>query len=327
MTGWQDFPQGPQHDQGHRLEKIILQNMVHGPCGKLNPSCPCMVYGKFSKGYPKNFASKTIVKQDSTYPEYKRLNSRQGGRSVIVKIKSKEYLIDNTWIVPYSPFLSLRYNCHINVEVCMSPMAAKYLFKYVTKGVDRAMVRTEIVEDTEKVEEEKNEIKEYIDMRSIGSSEACWHIFNMNVAKNTPAVFVMRVHMEEEQHIVFDIGNEQQVLEKQRCTELTAFFEYNLQNANTQITYVDFPEKFTWINDKKQWKPRKSNFDTIGRVHTVNPVALDVYYLRMLLHHEHCAGCTSFQELRTVDGEAKDSYQEVCRALGLLQDDQNGMRL
>ena len=200
----QDFPQGPQQDQGHRLEKIILQNMVHGPCGK----CPCMVDGKCSKGYPKNFASKTIVNQDSTYPEYKRLDSRQGGRSVIVNIKSKEYVIDNTWIVPYSPFLSLRYNCHINVEVCMSPMAAKYLFKYVTKGVDRAMVRTEIVEDTEKVEEEKNEIKEYIDMRSIGSSEACWHIFNMNVAKNTPAVFVMRVHMEEEQHIVFDIGNE-----------------------------------------------------------------------------------------------------------------------
>ena len=41
-----DFPPGPQRDQAVRLEKIVLQNMVHGPCGKLNPACPCMVDGK-----------------------------------------------------------------------------------------------------------------------------------------------------------------------------------------------------------------------------------------------------------------------------------------
>ena len=50
--------------------------------------------------------------------------------------------IDNSWIVPYNPYLSLRYDCHINVEVCTSPKAAKYLFKYTTKGNDRARVAT-----------------------------------------------------------------------------------------------------------------------------------------------------------------------------------------
>ena len=41
----------------------------------------------------------------------------------------------------------------------------------------------------------------------------------------------------------------------------------------------------------------------------------------MLLHHDHCKGKKSFSDLRTVDGDQMESYQEVCRALGLLQDD------
>ena len=314
----ESFPPGPKQEQAKRLEKIILQNMVHGPCGKVNPSSPCMVDGKCSKGFPKNFAIKTIVNANKTYPEYKRLDPAKGGRSVVVNTKNKEFIIDNSWIVPYSPFLSLSFNCHINTEPCMSPTASKYLFKYATKGVDRAMVRTEIENDSEGI---KDEIEEFVDLRSIGSSEACWHIFNFNIAKKFPAVIALRVHLEEEQHIVFDIGNEQETLENQRCTELTAFFEYNLQNPRTRETYVDFPEKFTWDNSLKKWKPRKNNLDTIGRVHTVHPVAGDVYYLRMLLHHEHSKGCTSFQNLKTVNGELKESYQEAARALGLLQDD------
>ena len=49
--------------------------------------------------------------------------------------------IDNSWIVPYSPYLLLRYNCHINVEICASTKATKYLYKYLNKGGDRAMMR------------------------------------------------------------------------------------------------------------------------------------------------------------------------------------------
>jgi hypothetical protein len=111
-----------------------------------------------------------------------------------------------------------------------------------------------------------------------------------------------------------------QNMESQRTTELTAFFEYNRQEPDTDVAYVDFPEYFTW-NDK-QWKPRKRGpSDTIGRVHVVNPAAGDVYYLRMLLHHDHSKGKKSFEDLRTVDEYILESYQEVCRALGLLQDD------
>ncbi len=41
------------------------------------------------------------------------------------------FAFDNRWVVPYNPYLSLFFNCHINVEVCSSVAAVKYLYKYV----------------------------------------------------------------------------------------------------------------------------------------------------------------------------------------------------
>ena len=302
--------------QAERLERIVLQNMVHGPCGKMNPSSPCMVDGKCGKGYPKKFCDKTIIHPDNTYPEYQRLEPSKGGRSIIINNSKGCFEIDNRWIVPYSPFLCLRFDCHTNNELCMSPLASKYLFKYVTKGEDRAMVRAEIDDE----DQEKSEIADYIDMRSVGSSEASWHIFNFNIAKNYPAVYALRVHLEDEQHVVFDMETAEQSVESQRCTELTEFFTFNLEHPETKVTYCDFPEHFTWKN--KEWKERKRSSDSIGRIHVVNPVAGDVYYLRILLHHDHCKGKNSFNDLRTLDGVLLETYQEVCRGLGLLQDDE-----
>ena len=76
--------------------------------------------------------------------------------------------IDNSWVVPYNPFFSLRFNCLINVEIFISTLASKYLYKYVSKGPDRAMVATDLHgNDAAPV---RYEIKYYEDMHSIGSS-------------------------------------------------------------------------------------------------------------------------------------------------------------
>ena len=39
--------------------------------------------------------------------------------------------LDNRWVVPYNPYLLLKYNAHINVEICITVSAVKYLYKYV----------------------------------------------------------------------------------------------------------------------------------------------------------------------------------------------------
>lgn len=79
-------------------------------------------------------------------------------------------MFTNQDVVPYNPYLSARYECHINVEVCTSILAVKYLFKYVYKGHDRANVAlcpagTDI-----------DEVQAYEDARYVASSEGrfCW---------------------------------------------------------------------------------------------------------------------------------------------------------
>ncbi len=101
--------------------------MVHGPCGEWNPNSPCTVDGKCSKGYPKPIEDVTTWTETSAYPKYRRRNLRTATVG--------KYLIDKRWIVPYNPYLSLKFPAHINVEACVSPFAAKYLFLLHKKGM------------------------------------------------------------------------------------------------------------------------------------------------------------------------------------------------
>lgn len=126
---WAEIPDISQHPM---LHAIVTKHMVHGPCGEHNSRCPCIVDGKCSKNYPKPFQSQTVVNVDG-YPRYRR---RDNGSYAIMN----GMRIDNSWIVPYNPILTLKYNCHVHVECCASVKSFKYLFKYVYKGHDCANV-------------------------------------------------------------------------------------------------------------------------------------------------------------------------------------------
>lgn len=59
--------------------------------------------------------------------------------------------------------------------------------------------------------------------------------------------------------------------------------------------------------------------DAIGRIYSVHPSNNECFYLRLLL--ANVRGPTSFQHLRTVDGELCGSYREACHRLQLLEND------
>jgi hypothetical protein len=110
------------------LHRTVVSCMSHGLCGQFNPNAPCMVDGRCSKRFPKQFQEITSTENDG-YPLYMRRNN---GRTYFNT--NKHELIDNRHIVPYNPQLSMMFDCHINVEVCSSIRAVKYIYKYIYKG-------------------------------------------------------------------------------------------------------------------------------------------------------------------------------------------------
>ncbi len=64
---------------------------------------------------------------------------RENGRTVL----KNGVALDNRHVVPYNPFLSTMFDCHINVEVVCGVAAVKYLYNYVYKGHDRTEVAFE----------------------------------------------------------------------------------------------------------------------------------------------------------------------------------------
>ena len=89
-----------------------------------------MVDGACRFKYPRQFCDSTQQGKDG-YPIYR-------GCEDMHKVFIKNKWLDNRWVVPYNPTLLMRYNCHINVEVCSSIQGVKYLYKYVYKGSDCA---------------------------------------------------------------------------------------------------------------------------------------------------------------------------------------------
>lgn len=117
--------QWPNPDTQPKLFATVKACMVHGPCGIANPRAPCMENGKCTKRYPKPFADATCLNDDG-YPCYKRPND---GRAY----EAAGYMVDNSWVVPYCPYLSAKYNCHINVECTVSLGTFRYVCKLNAK--------------------------------------------------------------------------------------------------------------------------------------------------------------------------------------------------
>ncbi|XP_043242049.1 uncharacterized protein LOC122391808 [Amphibalanus amphitrite] len=299
-----ELPDPTQSEQARRLHDIVVRSMVHRECGAANPTAACMEGGRCSKGFPKPYAAATEWRDDHPYPVYRRRAAADGGQETVRDGRT----ITNQWVVPFCPYLSLRYDAHVNVEVCCSVQSVKYLFRYIYKGPDRQMVRAADLVGAD------DEIAAYQDLRSIGASEACWRLFDTPLSQRQPNVVALQVHLPDHQLVFFEPGQERQAAEAARRTHLTAWCR--------QLLYPDFPSAYTWQAGQKVWRKRRQRQATeaIGRVVSLSPRHGDVFFLRVLLHH--VAGAVSFEELRTVNGVICATYREACGLRGLLRDDQ-----
>ena len=277
------------------LYDTITSFMLHGPCGTLRPSAPCTQDDKCSKGYPKSFNDETWPEVDG-YPIYRRRNDG-------ATVHKHGHMFTNAHVVPYNPYLSLKFNCHINVEVATTITAVKYLFKYVYKGHDRASICIVNHEGSDEIDE----ISEYLDSRYVSAAESCWRIFSFRMHGHCPAVTRLQLHLPDMQMIRFNpqIESIDNIVQRgnQQDTTLTAFFKICQKEPELtkDLLYPDLPSKFTWNPQSKVWNRRKDNQRAIGRVTFCPPSAGERYYLRMLLYTVRCP--FSFNDLKRYNGQ------------------------
>ncbi|XP_072015015.1 uncharacterized protein [Amphiura filiformis] len=256
-----------------KLHKIVTQSMLHGPCGTFNPNSPCMINGQCKAKYPKDFCSTTTLSEDG-FALYARPNDGTFH-------DKNGFRFDNRWVVPYNPWLLLKYNAHINTEVCGSVKNVKYLYKYITKGADMASVG---IEKTE--QQNTDEITNYVSSRWITASTATWSMFEFPTHGRHPPIVRLAVHEENQQTVIFKEGEEDIALDRNTNTTLTAWMKFNEDHPEArQHTYDQFPVHYRWDAANKRWLPRKTSNYCIARVYSTNPAQGERHYLRMLLHH------------------------------------------
>jgi hypothetical protein len=112
----------------------------------------------------------------------------------------------NRWVVPHNVYLLTKYDVHINIEVCNNIHVVKYLFKYVYKGHDRAIVEISCQSDNaiEGNVVEVDEIKKYLNCRYVSASEAVWRIFKFDMHERFPTVERLQYHLPNQQMVLFD---------------------------------------------------------------------------------------------------------------------------
>ena len=319
-TTYDDPNQSARSDRSAR--SVVERNMCHGPCGEQEEAGRCMVKKKgsdelhCSANFPFSFQETTQLRNDG-YPLYRRRdNGEHFMKSSRLHSDDAPFRYTNQWVVPHNLHLCYRYNAHINVQVAQSFISPKYLFKYVTKGYDKANA---------KIVNEKDEVERQLQCRYIGPTQAVWAIMQYRDRANYPAVQQLALHLEDAQTIMFnpdeDLQTQVDDAREWNRTTLQGWFAYNEENEDGRhILYGDFPQYFTWDRTKKpySWKPRTRGSATIGRIVAANIKQGPRYYLRRLLLER--PGMTCHDDCYIWEGRRYATYREVCLAMGLLED-------
>lgn len=338
MNGVPEEQMTPEQKNQQDFHELVTKTMIHGPCGPLYNRghlgcCKNSPHGKCTKGFPKEYRSFTETTEDK-YADLRRRSPSEGGNISKIYYQNHPYIVDNGWVVPYSPLLLSIFRCHINVECVRTIQTIKYLLGYHFKGEDLASI--------EGVSED-DEITLYASRRYISAVMAVWRFYEKRTIRMSPSVLQLGVHLQGEQPCRYKPTKEgaKQTLVDNAITPLMDYFNANScpirGTVARRLLFEDFPKKFVWDKKDKFWKLRQKG-DQIGRVVNIHPRSSETFHLRLLLKHRkgkfsstniteiysdiiQIQGMTSFQSLRTVNGQMYDTYKAACVELDLCEDD------
>jgi hypothetical protein len=176
----------PDSEREPELHALVMAHMIHVPChnktGKRKPAC-ILPDGRCKARFPKKRQLETMEDGDG-YPLYRRRMFRR------YVYPGTGELVDDGSVAPYNRALLWRYATHLNVEVCSTLHAVKYLHKYIHKGGDRSVTALEnpqtVVESLDahadvpaqgtegEQQASDDEIRRYLEGRYISTGEAVW---------------------------------------------------------------------------------------------------------------------------------------------------------
>ena len=191
-----------------------------------------------------SFNVQTILKYDG-YPEYARPDN---GHTVYKGDKT----YNDTQVVLHPRELIVEFNCHINLEVCATIKAIKYVHMYVYKGPDCATLQVQ----------GHDEIVAYFDSHYISAVEAAWHISKFEMHLENASVYHLPVRLENQQTVAYRASDGvQQILQAaaNRDTCLLGWFKANLDPACIAAGKVTVEEQSVW-QCKPQLCSRSSRF-------------------------------------------------------------------
>ena len=298
----------PCSEKYPKLAQLVAEFNIHADCS----AGRCLENGVCKRGFPKPFKPETTVLENA-FADYRR----RAGVSMVYKNRT----ITNENVVPYNPTLTARYQAHINVEICGGLGCVKYLYKYLFKGFDSAVVQTTSEEGTVA---DVDEIKEYMEARYICPPEAAWRLLKYPLHSNSHAIVRLKFHLPNDNTVFFNENDEinEESLHRLAQTQLTAFFELcSADGFARTIRYCDAPLHYVWVSKDRQWTRRKVTVKVLGRMYHTSPSDKEKYSLRLLLLNIH--GPTSYESLRTHPdtGVVLETFFEAAKANGLLEDD------
>ena len=227
------------------------------PCGPEHPNTKCMVDGRCSKCFPKEFQEETLYGDDG-YPSYKSPND------ATTCTHSSGHIFQNCDVAPYNPYLSVKYNCRINCEICASSEPSSTSISTFSKAAIRPPLRSlgKMV-----VIKHKMKSRSILDAQYIFAIENCWHLVEFNVHSEEPTFYCIPIHLPD------DVLDEIVDHPLSKNTALTAWIDANAQNLEgfngkkaRYVLYHEFPQSFVFDKSKHRWKGRVKGF-AIGRMH------------------------------------------------------------
>lgn len=309
----------PDRTKNPKLFEVITRHNLHYPCDQVRANC-LDNSNICSKHFPKAIREETY-RDDDGWVQYRR----RSGVTFKKKYRGRWVTYTNQHVVPYNPYLSMKYDCHINVEYVNSIHPIKYLFTYFYKGPPMASASLKNPND---------EVEKYLSGRYMTACEALWRILGFPLVYRNVPVMPLPVHLPGRETSVFSDSVRPKNIKINSETKLTEFFNFCKIN-NAKIVYDDITIYATWskVKDKngkdvknrdgfikKIWKKRGRETNQLGRIQPVSTRCMETFCLRLLL--KKVQGPKSFKDLKVYNGHCFDTYQQAAKARGLLKSDE-----